>query len=57
MEEKKTKEHFYKCPFCSNIFVTKVDLERHMSAFGTDKGQHMEKHRRRHTGSESSLEE
>jgi uncharacterized C2H2 Zn-finger protein len=57
MEEKKTKEHFYKCPFCSNIFVTKVDLERHMSAFGTDKGQHMEKHRRRHIGSESSSEE
>jgi uncharacterized C2H2 Zn-finger protein len=56
MEETKHAERFYKCPFCSCVFITKNDLEKHMKAFGTVKGQHLDEYRRCHGRAEYASE-
>ena len=37
-----------KCPFCSCVFCTKADLERHLAAFGNSMEEHGEAYRRVH---------
>lgn len=55
--EEKPGEHFFRCPFCSCVFLTKADLERHMKAFGTVREQHLDEYRRCHGRAEYSSEE
>jgi len=55
--EEKPRERFFRCPFCSCVFLTKADLERHMAAFGMVKEQHRDEFRRCHSRAEYSSEE
>lgn len=57
MEEGRSEGGFCRCPFCPCVFCTRADLERHMSAFGSVKEQHLEEFRRRHSRIEYSSEE
>ena len=47
-ENTNTNQHGFKCAFCSCIFSTKSDLERHMDCFGNSKTEHVESFRKAH---------
>jgi uncharacterized C2H2 Zn-finger protein len=47
-EHEKTEENFWKCPYCSCVFCTKTDLDRHLAAFGNGEEEHVEAYRRIH---------
>jgi uncharacterized C2H2 Zn-finger protein len=47
-EYKEAEADFIRCPFCSCIFFTKTDLDKHLAAFGHGAEQHGEAHRRIH---------
>jgi uncharacterized C2H2 Zn-finger protein len=55
--EEKPGEHFYRCPFCSCVFQTKADLEKHMKAFGAEKERHLGEYRLCHGRAEYNSEE
>jgi uncharacterized C2H2 Zn-finger protein len=55
--EEKPGEHFYRCPFCSCVFLTKADLEKHMTAFGTQKEHDIDEYGRCHSRAEYTSEE
>jgi uncharacterized C2H2 Zn-finger protein len=57
MEEEKREERFSRCPFCSCVFITKADLEKHIKAFGTHKERHLDEFRRCHGRAEYTSEE
>jgi len=57
MEERRSEEGFYRCPFCPCVFCTKSDLDGHMSAFGNEKQQHLNEYRRCHSRIEYSSAE
>jgi uncharacterized C2H2 Zn-finger protein len=54
MEEGRSEEGFYRCPFCPCVFCSRIDLERHLSAFGNIKEQHSEEYKRCHSRIEYS---
>jgi len=55
--EEKPGERFFRCPFCSCVFLTKADLEKHMKAFGAEKERHLDEFRRCHSRAEYTSEE
>jgi len=55
--EEKAGERFFRCPFCSCVFLTKADLEKHMKAFGAEKERHLDEYRLGHGRAEYSSEE
>ena len=40
MTEEHNSNQLYKCPHCACIFLTKADLQKHLSRFGDAKEQH-----------------
>ena len=42
MAEEKNNNHYYKCPHCACIFLTKADLQKHLNCFGDVKQVHEE---------------
>jgi hypothetical protein len=36
----------FNCPFCSCVFCSKLDLERHIEVFGRNKAKHVRKMRK-----------
>jgi len=49
VEEKRVVDlRFYKCPFCSWIFCSRADLDKHMATFWNAEEQHAEAYRRTH---------
>jgi uncharacterized C2H2 Zn-finger protein len=55
--EEKPGERFFRCPFCSCVFLTKDDLEKHMKAFGSEKERHIDEFHRCHSRAEFTSEE
>ena len=47
-EHRESEANLCKCPFCSCVFCTKADLERHLAAFGNRLEEHAEAYRRIH---------
>jgi Zn-finger nucleic acid-binding protein len=39
---------YYQCPHCPCIFLTKADLQKHLSCMGENKEEHADCHRRTH---------
>jgi uncharacterized C2H2 Zn-finger protein len=49
VEERKDAEpNYLRCPYCSCVFFTKTDLDKHLAAFGNGEEQHREAHWRIH---------
>ncbi|MGA3289537.1 MAG: hypothetical protein ABSD42_04780 [Candidatus Bathyarchaeia archaeon] len=48
MAEDTNKNHYYKCPHCACIFLTKADLQKHMNCFGNSKEEHEFSYRKTH---------
>ena len=46
-EEQNSNQH-YKCPHCACVFLTKADLQKHLSCFGDAKEEHADSYRRTH---------
>ena len=40
MAEEANNNHYYKCPYCTCIFLTKADLQKHVNCFGDQKSEH-----------------
>jgi uncharacterized C2H2 Zn-finger protein len=40
MTEQKNSNNYLKCPYCSCIFFSQHDLDRHMAALGQNKAEH-----------------
>ncbi|MDR1993812.1 MAG: hypothetical protein LBQ98_10060 [Nitrososphaerota archaeon] len=38
----------YKCPHCACVFLTQVDLQKHIVAFGSTKEQHEYNYKKNH---------
>jgi uncharacterized C2H2 Zn-finger protein len=47
-EAGETEQNLCRCPYCSCVFFSRADLDRHLAAFGNSKEQHEEAHRRTH---------
>ncbi len=41
MEQDGNNNQHYKCPFCSCIFLTRADLQKHIDCFGNGKDEHL----------------
>ena len=37
------ENNFFECPNCACVFVSQIDRENHLKAFGTNKFEHMQK--------------
>ncbi|MGD0645384.1 MAG: hypothetical protein ABSA75_10810 [Candidatus Bathyarchaeia archaeon] len=48
MAEERNNNVFYKCPHCTCTFLTKADLQKHISQFGNAKEEHEFSYRRIH---------
>jgi hypothetical protein len=46
---------FIKCPICSCLFLTKLDLDLHLKAFGTKADSHLSLLSKTHNSLEGSL--
>jgi hypothetical protein len=47
-EQQNGKNHYIKCNYCSSLFFSKADLERHMAAFGQNPESHEQYYKRTH---------
>jgi len=46
---------FFSCPFCSCVFCSECDLERHLEVFGRNEAKHKRKLKRVHFEVENGL--
>jgi len=42
------QKHFLKCPFCPCVFLTGIDLQKHLDCMGKAKEEHLDLYRRTH---------
>ncbi len=42
------QKQFIKCPFCTCLFLTDSDLQKHLSCMGNSKEEHLEFYRNAH---------
>ncbi len=47
-ENAAAKKHFLQCPFCPCMFLTRADLEKHLTCMGDHKDAHLDCFRRTH---------
>jgi len=50
-----TVYQMFKCPYCSCVFATKEDLDKHTQYYGNDPELHLRKWKRNHTDIERAL--
>jgi len=46
---------FFSCPFCSCVFCSELDLERHLEVFGRNEAEHLRRMKRVHCEVESGV--
>ena len=48
MTQETNSNKLYKCPHCACIFLTETDLQKHISVFSDNKGQHEYNYKKTH---------
>jgi SET domain-containing protein len=47
-EDNVTLNKHFKCPYCACIFLTEIDLKKHLGCMGDHKEEHLDNYRRTH---------
>ena len=42
------QEQHFKCPFCPCLFLTEIDLQKHLGCMGDRQEEHLDTYRRTH---------